>query len=360
MDEGVRMEIVSSEGYASDLLFRVSGKVILDRDGVYLGTFLAPNKDITVDSATVTGAMYGAKVVIQDRVRFEGAPALDLYQQTSSVTLFIPFPEYTEVPYADFVAAANALASMMEARLGEPVFAVVTTGGMVDSQQAIIDAMENDYADIALLDWLSYLIAHDSVGAEAFLGAVRFGSDHWAGQIMTYAGSGIGEMSDLAGRALCWPDPSSMSGYVIPSLMMMVEGLDPDENAWFSGSHDGVVLDLYHHNCDAGGAFVDARDLLSGDYPDVYDRVVPLALSPQIPNSGYVFGGGVPAPLREAVLLAILDIGETPEGQEALATIHGFPYEGFTAFDHSTYVPIETLITEAGLTPMLVRDIYFR
>ena len=82
-DEGTLM---TSTGDASDLLFLVDDNVELKKDGTYLGTYVAPEGDIKVDSeagkvSIVTGALYGKKVEIKKNAILVGDPATELFVQ---------------------------------------------------------------------------------------------------------------------------------------------------------------------------------------------------------------------------------------------------------------------------------------
>ena len=286
------------------------------------------------------------------------AYAQNVIDQLSSVGLYVPQTN-TGVEYEEYANAVKELAGMIEARTGLPIHAVVTSGETAAGQDAIIEALDSGEADIAMLNWVAYLVAHNSSGAEAFLGWVRFGSHFFRSQLLTYDGSGITTVGGFAGRHLCWADPNSVSGYIIPSWMLMAEGIDPDANAEFVNGHNDVVQKLYDHSCDGGGTYVDARASLTDTLPDVYTVVTPVAVSPEIPNDGFIFGGSVPAELRSAVETTILEIALTPEGEAVLSTIIGSAFEGLVQIDHSGYSGLETLITDAGLTPEQVWDIYF-
>ena len=80
-EDGVQMQIISSTGDASDILFRVAKKnVELNKEGAYLGTFLAPEGDVKLDAnSTLTGALYGEKVEIKKETHILGMPARDLF-----------------------------------------------------------------------------------------------------------------------------------------------------------------------------------------------------------------------------------------------------------------------------------------
>jgi ABC-type phosphate/phosphonate transport system substrate-binding protein len=62
------------------------------------------------------------------------------------------------------------------------------------------------------------------------------------------------------------------------------------------------------------------RELLSGDYPDIFDVVLQVAVSPPIPNTRFLFSEELSTDARDGVTAALLDIASTPEESELLAT----------------------------------------
>ncbi len=71
---------MTTSGAASAILFRVAGEhVQLNQQGVYLGTFLAPNGHIDLHrNSSLIGALYGERVHVHQNVSLLGAPAVAL------------------------------------------------------------------------------------------------------------------------------------------------------------------------------------------------------------------------------------------------------------------------------------------
>jgi choice-of-anchor A domain-containing protein len=76
-DDAVNMQV--SSGDASRVLFRVAGaELTLKQGGVYLGTFLAPAANVTVQQgARLTGMIYGNKMTIQQAAQITRLPAIE-------------------------------------------------------------------------------------------------------------------------------------------------------------------------------------------------------------------------------------------------------------------------------------------
>ncbi len=71
----------SEGGSAAEVLFQIEGKhVSFGKEGVFLGTFLAPKADIHLkEDSVLTGALYGKKVHLHKRSRVIVQPASDLF-----------------------------------------------------------------------------------------------------------------------------------------------------------------------------------------------------------------------------------------------------------------------------------------
>ena len=79
LQEGVVM--VTDPGSASEVMFRVAGgSVQLGKNGIFLGTFIAPDAHIDIhEDATLTGMLYGSKIQIKKNVSLAADPALSLF-----------------------------------------------------------------------------------------------------------------------------------------------------------------------------------------------------------------------------------------------------------------------------------------
>jgi antitoxin component of MazEF toxin-antitoxin module len=95
MGDSTQMEITSSDGTASDILFRVAGLVVdLGRSGNYLGTYLAPNANVSLDqNAFLTGALYGAKININQAAHISGVIARELFAGLYYNPAIVSIPE---------------------------------------------------------------------------------------------------------------------------------------------------------------------------------------------------------------------------------------------------------------------------
>lgn len=245
----------------------------------------------------------------------------------------------------DIIASGDTLAQMVSERTGLVVKANVGT-----DFSSVREAMCAGQAQIGWLNTFNYVLANEQCGVDAALATSRFGSSTYAGQIIVRADSGISTIADLKGKVMCWVDPASTSGYIIPRIMLAAEGVNPDTD--FSqtveaGSHNNVVTQVYNGDCDAGATFSDARTGIEKEFPDVLEKVVVLATTSDIPNDSVSFIKDFPAEMRTKIVAALLDISASPEGQEALNTLYNI--ESLVESSDSFYDVFRADLSRAGI-----------
>ncbi|MBN1977711.1 MAG: phosphate/phosphite/phosphonate ABC transporter substrate-binding protein [Anaerolineae bacterium] len=259
------------------------------------------------------------------------------------VWVFVPSGETERV-----TAGAESVVELLEAETGLFFEVRVATeyAGAVEALCA--DPPE---AHMASLATFAYVMAADRGCAEAALLSVRYGSPTYNGQILVRADSGITDISQLAGKTFCRPDPLSTSGWVIPSIMLKGAGVDPDTGLAEivdAGSHDAVAAAVYNGECDAGATYVDARSTIEEDYPDVMEQTTVIAIEPDIPNDGVQFVNEMDQELRDQIVDGLLAIAATEEGKTALDT--AYSWQELTPADDSAYDPFRQILQAAGVS----------
>jgi phosphonate transport system substrate-binding protein len=194
------------------------------------------------------------------------------------------------------------------------------------------------------------VLANEKYGVEVGLVTVRFGLSTYKGQINVRADSGIESLDDLKGKVMCWVDPNSTSGYIIPRIMLKANGVDPDTD--FSqtieaGSHNNVVTQVYNGDCDAGATYADARSSIEGDFADVKEKVIVLAETTDIPNDSVAFIKELPAETRDKIVNALLEISESEEGKAALESLYSIA--GLEKQGDSFYDAFRADLSKAGI-----------
>lgn len=244
------------------------------------------------------------------------------------------------------LSGAEEITAAIEEETGLIVEAYITT-----DFSAAVEAMCSGEAHMGALNTFNYVLAKEKGCAEVALVSVRYGSNFYSGQVVTRADSGIESIEDLEGKSFCRPDPTSTSGWIIPSIAMQAAGIDPDNDLTEiidTGGHDGVIISVYNGDCDAGSSFVDARSNVEEEYPDVKDVVVVIAESPPIPNDTLSFSPDLDAEIRDQVVDAFLDLASTDEGLEILGTVYS--WSGLEKVEDSFYDGFRQQLDAAGVS----------
>jgi len=253
---------------------------------------------------------------------------------------FVPSGDTQEI-----IASGDTLAKMVSDKTG-----LVVTANVGTDFSAVREAMCAGKAPIAWLNTFNYVLAHEKCGADVALATIRYGATTYKGQIIVNAASGIKTLADLKGKTMCWVDPVSTSGYIIPRIYLAANGIDPDKDfakTVESGSHNNVVTAVYNGDCDAGATFVDARTSIQKDFADVMDKVLVLATTTDIPNDGVDFSKDFPADSRTKIVNALLEIAGSDEGKAALKTLYSI--DGLQAVDNSFYDGFRADLSKAGI-----------
>lgn len=235
------------------------------------------------------------------------------------------------------------------------------TGLQVETKLAdnfidIVKALGKKKADVAFMNTLGYLLAHDWTGADAKL-QYLYGDVYttYRGEIITKVGSGINAPADLNGKSFAFTDPYSAAGYLYALKFLKDNNIKP-ERIMYSGGHikavemvySGAVdaAATYHEHPGAGGEAKDARIELAKKYPDVLGVVKILALTGEIPDGPIATRKGLPPDISDKVTEALKEYAETPEGRTTLINLYNVT--GLTAVDNSAYDGVREVIKQLG------------
>jgi phosphonate transport system substrate-binding protein len=256
------------------------------------------------------------------------------------VMSFVPSGDTQEI-----IASGDQLAEMITEKTGLEIVANVGT-----DFAAVREAMGAGKAHIGWLNTFNYVLANEKYGVDVGLVTERFGSTSYKGQFNVRADSGITTLEDIKGKVMCWVDPNSTSGYIIPRIMLAANGIDPDAD--FSqtieaGSHNNSITAVYNGDCDVGVSYADARSSIEDDFPDVKEVVAVLATTTDIPNDSVSFAKDFPADMREQIVNALLEISASDEGKEALNNLYSI--DALVAADDSFYDGFRADLSKAGM-----------
>jgi len=256
--------------------------------------------------------------------------------------VFVPSREGEEV-----TTAAEGVADLLHEKTGLYFKTFVAT-----DYTAAIEALCSDpaKAHMGSLATFALITAADRKCATPALVASRRGSLTYTGQIIAGADTGISSLADIKGKTFCATEPTSTSGWIIPSVMLRAAGLnlDTDLTVTYAGGHDAAVLGVYNGDCEAGASFVDARTLIEGDHPDVMEKVSVVEVSIDIPNDGVQFVNSFDAELKGQIVAALLEIASTEDGAATLNA--AYQWDGLEAHGNEFYDPFRQLLDAAGIS----------
>ena len=270
-------------------------------------------------------------------------------------------PEPTAVPYGTednpivwvlvpsqdtdaVLSGASSIAAAVEEATGLVITPVIST-----DFTAAVEAMCSGEAHMGALNTFNYIVAKQRGCAEVGLVSMRFGSTFYTGQIVAGADTGITGLADLVGTTFCRPDPTSTSGWVLPSIAIKAEGINPDVDMEIvdAGGHDGVIISVYNGDCDAGSSFTDARSNVASTYPDVNDKVLVITESAPIPNDTISFHPDLPASVVDALVAAFLELNDSEAGLAELAKLYS--WSGLATTEDSFYDGFRQQLEAAGM-----------
>lgn len=194
---------------------------------------------------------------------------------------------------------------------------------------AVIEALGSKRADLAIMNTFGYLLAHEKYGAEAVLTGVYKKREVYWGQIIARK-DGPKNLQEINNKKIAFVDPSSGSGFVLPSKLLKDQNVKP-KAVVFAGRHDSVATMVYQRQVDAGATYhipaengvpQDARKLVMTQFPDIMDQVVILAKTDPIPNDPVVFRKDFPPDLRKRVIEVFKNMAKNEKGSKILFKLY--------------------------------------
>ncbi|MGC9457989.1 MAG: phosphonate ABC transporter substrate-binding protein [Halothiobacillaceae bacterium] len=245
----------------------------------------------------------------------------------------------------EMVRKFEPMRAYLEQQLGESVKVYTAT-----DYTGVIEAMRRKRIDVAWFGPLSYVVAQREAGAEPFAAGVRKGSDShsYVGILTTRCDSGIENLEDLEGKTMAFVSPSSTSGGLVPTYMVVSQtGQQPEEyfsRLTYAGSHDAGQLALKNGSVDAAATNDITYERMVKKGQISRDEICIIRESDPIPGSPLTYRGDLSedkkAKIREAILNAHKDIEVSGYG----ALSH---YEAVTPAD---YQPVRDMAEQLGLS----------
>ena len=231
----------------------------------------------------------------------------------------------------------------LEKKLGEKVKVFTAT-----DYSGVIEAMKKKRIDIAWFGPLSYYLAEQEAGAEAFaVGVMPNGKSTYKSYFVVPGDSPAKTLMDLKGKSAAFVDPASTSGGLMPTyLVKKATGMMPQQffgKFTWTGSHDAAEMAVKNKTVDVAAdnnityPLMISKGLISKES----NRV--LMESPDLPGSPLCYRKDLSEDLKnkikDAILTAHNDIKVSGYGNI-------IRYDAVTPAD---YQPIRDMVKELGL-----------
>ena len=215
---------------------------------------------------------------------------------------------------AKLVPVYKNLGKILAKAIDCKVEVVITT-----NYTAEIEAMRHGKLEVAEFGPFGYVLAHKVAGAEA---VAAFSNSHgqpatYYASIVTWPGSGITTIKQVAGHTFAYSDPASTSGHLFPSYGLSKAGIDPDHGvkAIYAGSHTQSFEALRHHKVEAGE--LNSEQIEAARNANEYDAkaYVTLWKSDPIPLDPITVSKSLKEPFKSRLTAALqhLDYSGLPE-----------------------------------------------
>ncbi|MBG1270220.1 phosphonate ABC transporter substrate-binding protein [Nostoc sp. WHI] len=231
----------------------------------------------------------------------------------------------------------------LEKKLGRSVKVFTAT-----DYAGVIEAMRKDRVDVAWFGPLSYVLAQQEAGAEAFAVGVRKNGQSTYKSIFVVPGdSPAKSLKDLKGKNVAFVYPASTSGALVPSYIVKKStGKMPQEffgKLTYAGSHDAAELAVKNKTVDAAADNdITYEKMLSQGLITKQSNRILLSSNP-LPGSPLTYRNDLDAAtknkIREAILNAHKEIKVTGYG-DLLRYDSAIP---------SDYQPIRDMVKDLGL-----------
>lgn len=171
---------------------------------------------------------------------------------------------------------------------------------------------------------------------------VHSGTNGSDGILLVAEGGPIQTPADIAGHRLCYSDPNSTTGYVLPRGALRAHGIDPDKDMRgppiVSGNHLALIKDLIEGKCDIGGTFTAAY--MNADEAGINAaKARVFQITGRTPHDAICSGPEVPDDRKEAMRKALLEFD--PKREAGLEMVGGVErLSGFAPVTDSVYSPV--------------------
>lgn len=212
----------------------------------------------------------------------------------------------------------------------EPHVGVEVKGFVTTDYASSIEAMRHGQADLAFVDPLAFMMAHEQIGAVPLvLEVYATGKPSYYACIWVRRDSDIKSTGDLRGRTIAFADQVDMSGHLLPREIFVRQGLIPADEldgsffkqVYFAGGDEQAIRAVFNGFVDAAGVSQFAYLLLR---PEERDQVTVIGRSIDSPSHLVMARKELGPELQARVKQALLALDPTePRDKATLERLYG-------------------------------------
>jgi len=214
---------------------------------------------------------------------------------------------------------SEGVTQYLQSRLGVPVKGFVTL-----DYGSSIEAMRNGNADLAFVDPLAFMMAHEQMAARPLLIEIYgSGKPTYYSCIWVRKDSDLKQLPELRGRSIAFADQVDLSGHLMPRDVFVRAGLlsakriegEFFKQVYFAGGDEQAMRAMFNGFTDAAGVSQYAINLLRGEERD---QVKALATSIESPAHLLMARPGLADELADRIKQVLLALDKTNAADQAI------------------------------------------
>ena len=220
----------------------------------------------------------------------------------------------------------------------------------VNDYPAAVEALVNRQVDLVWFGGFTHVQAQIRSGGKVIPIAQREEDSQFRSVFITQTDSGIKQLADLKGKTVSFGSASSTSGHLMPRSFLLQAGIEPERDfkrVAYSGAHDATIASVVSGRVDAAALDITVWRRFVDDKKVDTSKVNVFFTTPPFFNYNWSVHADMPAPLRERITKALLDLSmDNPEGKEILTLNRATKYIPTRA---ENYKGLEAAGRSAGL-----------
>ena len=192
----------------------------------------------------------------------------------------------------------------------------------VTDYPAAVEALVNQQVDLVWFGGFTHVQAQLRSGGKIIPIAQREEDAQFRSVFIARTNSGIKTLNDLKAKTVSFGSPSSTSGHLMPRSFLLQANINPERDfkrVAYSGAHDATIASVVSGRVDAAALDITVWRKFVADKKVAASKVDVFYTTPPFYNYNWSVHADMPAPLRERVTKALLDLSmDSAEGKEIL------------------------------------------